>query len=67
MCKTEKGEFLLWGEKGDTEWYIYIYIYMYSVLKFSETEVWIKIYIENEWGHFVMSFLCGTAIMILKN
>jgi hypothetical protein len=24
MCKTEKGEFLLWGEKGDTKWYIYI-------------------------------------------
>jgi len=26
ICKTEKEEFLLWGEKGDTEWYIYIYM-----------------------------------------
>lgn len=43
--------------------YRMIHIY---VVKFSETEVWIKIYIQNEWGYFVMSFLCGTAIMIMK-
>jgi hypothetical protein len=42
-------------------------IHICAVLKFSETEVWIKIYIQNEWGHFVMSFLRETAITILKN
>jgi hypothetical protein len=45
----------------------YRMIHMYAVLKFSETEVWIKIYIQNEWGHFVMSFLYGTVITIMKN
>jgi len=31
-------------------------IHIYAILKFSE--VWIEIYIQNEWGHLVMSFLC---------
>jgi len=44
-----------------------IHIYIYAVLKFSETEVWIKIYIQNDWGHFVTSFLRGTGITIMKN